>query len=712
MNFRNKTARFAKPWLIAIGLFIFTCSGHLLAQEQRLQAVTRYCESLKKPGGGYGWADQYDAHITPNFAVTGVLYNLNRLPKNRSTLIDWTEKHHPQTGPNREAGPSGAEMRDVMYQQVQTITWLNGNLDKFKEAVSKWKSQRTALANYEETHSGNLWQETFTPVTFSLLNISTDMIKPEFTGYLDSVRRPNGSYNNALLHFGKEGDGNILCTVNSILALKALKQDIPLKKELIKWLQACQDVNGGFKHQPRPELAKRPDIMYTWAGVKALKEAGARPVDIKACIHHILSLQNNDGGFGNKPGLKSTPMSTFYAIDALKDLQALGELEKTFIASALPKNTPSFNNKKIFTVQFQSVGDGSPREAVMLAEQLKIDLWGAKNAPKGWIEEAQKVADQNKVKVHFFITDEPYNKNIVVPAMGVFGHILDYFAPAGYSIDFPEKSTWPDLKKNYIRQLLQKGGGLILQVSNNEPLARILLDESVDNGGYVALSTHHFDQNFAFWLPYLFDYQNRLPMICLQDGHGTESWWWSDNLFKERTLFIADNASYSSMTQALQANRMVSVRHDSLTGYHSRIMGSTTDVRDFISANELQWKWWNKQGVNYDQPWAAVTILKPGDKFEKGAPEKGITIRVRCWYKSRQQVLLSPVTELVQLKINGSDVKFECKQERGQRGQLTDAYCITALPEIAAGKYTVEAILRKTGTNETKTIKADVTVNK
>ncbi|HMR84540.1 MAG TPA: terpene cyclase/mutase family protein, partial [Niabella sp.] len=361
------------------------------SQNTKKKAVLQYVQSLQRNGCEYGWPNQYDGHITPTFAAIGVLHSLQELPQNRLKLIQWVETHHPQTGVNKEGGPSGTQMRDIIFQQIQTVAWLGGDLSAFKKEVAAWRSQRHANSNFEETKFGNLWQESFTPITFSLLNIPVDVIKPGFTGYLDSVRRPNGSYNNALLSFGKEGDGNILCTVNSILALRALKKDIPLKNELVKWLQACQDVNGGFKHQPQPELARHPDIIYTWAGVKALKEAGAKPADTKACISYILSLQNDDGGFGNKPGLASTPMSAYYAVDALKELNALEYLDMPFKAVSPKKDIENFKRKNIYTVQFQSVGNGSPKEAVFLAKEFKIDLWGAKNSAPGWIEEAQRI---------------------------------------------------------------------------------------------------------------------------------------------------------------------------------------------------------------------------------------------------------------------------------------------------------------------------------
>src|SRR5690606_41741274 len=49
----------------------------------------------------------------------------------------------------------------------------------------------------------------------------------------------------------------------------------------------------------------------------------------------LLSLRNPDGGFGNRPGMPSTPMATYYALDALKTLDNFASLDK----APLPKKT-------------------------------------------------------------------------------------------------------------------------------------------------------------------------------------------------------------------------------------------------------------------------------------------------------------------------------------------------------------------------------------
>src|SRR5690606_17672583 len=135
----------------------------------------------------------------------------------------------------------------------------------------------------------------------------------------------------------------------------------------------------------------------------------------------------------------STPMATYYALDALKSLDDFSSLDKAPLLKAKPAhNETDFSDYKVYTVQFEAHGSGSPYEAVMLAKELKIHLWGSKNGEIGWIEEAQRIADREKVPVTFFISSEPYEANITVPGMGSFNHVLDYIVPAGKDVSFEE----------------------------------------------------------------------------------------------------------------------------------------------------------------------------------------------------------------------------------------------------------------------------------
>lgn len=702
--------------LIPVMFFTFFIKKSASAQSYWKENVLHYINSLAKDDGGYGWIDQYDSHLTPTFAVIGILHDLNKLPdeQQRKELINFVRTHHPQFGDQviqallyknkhhvtylaarwrkgSEAGSSGSVLRNLIYQQIQAILWLNGNADDYNELVSIWKSQAGNIGNYEKHGYPVLYQEMMTPVCRHLLGINlSDADK--ISVYLQLRRRKNGSFNNAPASDG--GDGNILNTYWSLYALQIFGKNNALKKETIHWLQSCQLKNGGFTHQPDPKIGANDEVVYTWAAIKALQLLSAKPADEKACIDYILSLRNADGGFGNRPGLPSTPMSTYYAIDALKALNAFSFLERSKEIKTEKSREKDFSGLKIYTVQFEAPGFGSPAEAVMLADSLHIQLWGCKNGPNGWISRAQEIADEKKVPVTFFNSDEPYGKFVHIKGMGSFGHILDFIAPAHTKLpEVGDDPSWQEYHKNYVQPLLKDGGALLLQISNNEPLARIILDESIKNGGYAAISTIHFSQNFLFFLPYLYQYRYQLPFVALEDAHGSQSWWWADDLLHYRTLFLAKEPTYEAMMKALKNNWAVAVRHDSLSGYKTRILGGAPGVQKYILSHQDEWKWWGNEPDKLNRSWAAITVVKPSDSFEVARPEEGVNIRIRCWWRASTSGLKQQVVKLKEMRIDNVLVKPEYVEKKGRRGRLTDAYYLYKIPHPSKGKHTVHVTL-------------------
>ncbi len=705
---------------LLIVCFIISGMTGAFAQNAWKKDLLSYINNkLSKPDGGYGWEDQYDSHLTPTYAVTGILYHINELPKDKARLAEFIRTHHPQKGtgtatnyfmgnaPRAEAGPSGSNMRNLVYEQIQAILWLNGDVSSFNQEVKGWKSQAGILANYEGHGYGGLFQEAMTPVSSKLLGITMDK-REEFLRYLEKCRRTNGSFNNAPASAG--GDGNILNSYWALYAINALSGPITQKLETIDWLQACQLGNGGFTHQPDPKIGANDDVIYTWAGIKSLQMLGARPKNEKKVIDYLISLRNADGGFGARPGLYSTPNASFYAIESLQALNALKALDNAPKPKARIESQPDFSGHQVYTVQFQAHGQGSPLEAVMLADSLKIHLWGVKYPVPGWLEAAQKIAEEKEVPVTFFMSDEPHDDLLAVPGMGSFDHVLDYIAPAGTPIHYPDSAKFEEFKTGTLKDLKQANGGLMLQVSNNEPLARLLLDESVNNFGYLAISTVHFGQNFMFWLPYIAEYRYRLPLVTLQDAHGTESWWWSNELVNHRTLFIAKEPTYDAMINALKKNWVVGARHDSVSNFKTRMLGGTYPARSFINSKESSWKWWDdKESPN--RPWAALTILRPEDKFEAGRPAKGVAIRIRPWWNSIRQSLKTPAVIVEKVEVDGKLVESKLVNVKGRNGDISDSYYLYQQDEPNAGAHTVKVTLLNVKTSERKVVSTSYHVN-
>jgi hypothetical protein len=483
-----------------------------------------------------------------------------------------------------------------------------------------------------------------------------------------------------------------------IQALRVLRRAAEKKRQTIAWLRACQLPNGGFTYQPKAEIGAWDDVAYTWAAVRGLKQLGAEPADRDACRRYLLSLWNSDGGFCDRPGWASSPVATYYALEALAALGALDSLR------AAPKRAPARRpplppDLKVFTIQIEAHGQGSPREAVDLARALRIHLWGAKNAPPEWIARAQAVADSQHVPVRFFVANEEYGTWVDVPGLGTYSHVSDVIAPAGSdfgpSLGSKGAVSWPRFRQRRLEPLRKAGGRLIWQFGENEELTRMLLDDSLQRGGYAAISTFHFgNPDFTNSEPFLNRYRLRIPFIALQDAHGAEPWWFADMTTGFRTVFLAREPTWRGWLAALRENRVVAIRHDAVSGSETWMHGGTREVRDFVRRHARDWQWWDNPKIR--RPLVSVVAVTPADVFEAARPEKGVTIRVRCaWENTAQGLPKKPIATLVKLTVDGAEVTPKLVAKRRRRGAgLSDHYHLVHLPSPAPGRHTATAVVR------------------
>jgi hypothetical protein len=425
----------------------------------------------------------------------------------------------------------------------------------------------------------------------------------------------------------------VLNTWWGLQALRVLGRAEERKDETIAWLRACQLPSGGFTYSPNPEFGGVDDAAYTWAALRALQLFGATPANRDGCIAFLHSLANSDGGFSDRPDWLSNPLATYYVLDALDTLGALSDLpaRKSQIVN---RESPLPADLKIFSIQLEAHGQGSPSDAVELARALRIHLWGAKNAKPEWLNRAQAIADRQKAPVKFFVANEEYGTWVNVPGLGTYSHTSDIIAPAGSdcgaSLANAGVASWPEFRERRLAPLLKAGGRLIWQFGDNEELVRMYLDDSIARGGYAAISTFHFgNPDFTNSEPFLHRWRGQIPYVALQDAHGSEPWWFADMATGFRTVFLATEPTWEAWLAALKQNWVVAIRHDAASGFKTWMHSGSREVLDFVRARERDWRWWDNPDIA--RPLVAVAVLRPGDPFEAGCPEHGVALRLRCW---------------------------------------------------------------------------------
>jgi hypothetical protein len=667
-------------------------------------AVLAYLARHARPDGGYAWAGEDESHLTPTHATVGCHVLLGEPVPAAVKVSAFVRTSHPFRLKKLER-----DLRVFDLQQIQALLWLKEDATAFRDVVRKWTTPTVYAKQYEQ--DGNpVFQNELTAFTCrELLGLPVTDLVPAFVKYLDDRRRPNGSFNNTPTAAG--GDGHVMNTLWGLQALRTLRRLDEKKDETVRWLRACQLPGGGFTWQPKPEFGGNDDVAYTRAAVLALVLLKSTPADRDGCVRYLWSLRNADGGFGPRPDVPSNPVATYYALDALAalDVIAAGPPDRP---PAEAKVEPLPDGLKVFTIQIEAHGQGSPAEAVDLARSLRVHLWGAKNAKPGWVARAQELADRDKVPVRFFAANEEYGTWVRVPGLGTYSHTSDVIAPAGAdfgpSLADAGVVTWSEFRARRLAPLEKAGGRLVWQFGENEELTRVYMDDSLARGGYAAISTFHFgNPDFTNSSPFLMQYRGRIPLVALQDAHGPEAWWFADMTEGFRTLFLAAEPTWDGWLDALKHDRVAAVRRDAVSGGKLWLHTGREDVAAFARKHEADWRWWGNPAIR--RPLVSVVAATPADQFEAGRPEKGVVVRVRCaWENTTQGQPKKPLAELVRLTVDGTEVRPELVTRPRPKGVgLADHFHRFHLPAPARGEHTATATVRElsTGSETIRTVR-------
>ncbi|MCC6264160.1 MAG: prenyltransferase [Bryobacterales bacterium] len=663
------------------------------------QRILRYIETLRRPEGAYGWRGDVTAQVSPTFGVVGS-YRLLGLPVPEAPRVaEFVRTHYPVAERRRTERP----LWRLDFEQMQTLLWLDEPVESFRPLAESWTKPADFTTNYELGGNPVLQHQAMAVRVRHHLGLSPAEGDGAWRDYFRARRRSNGTFNNTLASDGS--DGHVMNTLWGLLAFECLGVAAAPDADLGAWAQDCQLRTGGFTYAPKAGIGAVEDIAYTWAALQVLERAGATARDAAGCHRWVKSLLTPEGGFQDRPGGEPNPMATYYALDCLRMLNhSPGASAKP---AARARRFPVEPGMRVFSAQVQAPGSGSPREAVLLAKALGIHLWTAKNSPEGWVREARRIAAEEKAQVEFHIADEEYGTYVELPGLGCYSHLVDTLAPYGADtgVPLPKKAfpyPWETFRDGRLSKLRQGGGRLVWQFNENEELTRILLDEAAAKGTYSAIAAFHFgNENFLHSQPFLHRWAGRLPYVGLQDAHGKESWWWGKNLAAFRTLYVARDMGWAGWLEALETGRVMTVRHDEVTGWKTHYAGGSPELREFVNSREAEWRWWGKDGRNSRLPLGALTLLRPGMQFEEGAPSKGFALRLRLAAETTNQgVPKASRAELVSLRVDGQTVDAPLRESKTDRYHLASL----ELSDTAGILHRAEADIKDTGAGRTETL--------
>ncbi|MFX0200760.1 MAG: prenyltransferase/squalene oxidase repeat-containing protein [Candidatus Hodarchaeota archaeon] len=604
----------------------------------------------QKPDSGYGRLDNPWSHISWVYSAVHSLYILNKMRNddyaklsNPSQTITWLHNQHHS---------------DFEFEWVYSLILLDsGPNDKENEINDLSSIQLTYYENYE---SGDLLNSLQVAWTLDLLGAADRANRNNVTG-LKSRQLPDGGWNrlspNEFNDYDNVQNNKSLLTYTwyAVKLHDIFNETIANQEILLDWVASTQAENGGFALFPvdesRDGFSGITDVYYTWCALSIYYYFNDfSRINREKALEYLNSLQNYNGGFGDKPGWNSRLYSTFWAIASIDMLG--GTITPKLRAE--PQITPIPEDGSIRPYVWASQQDSYqywgyyPSEAMLLGERYNIALLGRKDAYNkvAYVADANEYARYYNLQIRAIFTPEGYGSSFHVNGLMENSHRWYYFSNRSHK-------GWPNTKEFYFnwttwRSLLDKvhdEGGYCYFAGWKPSLDETyyVMDDSILNKrGYLAIAGSSLSTEDKVRVnPWLEKYIGVVPFIAEQDAH--------NDVFKEikkinkvRSIFLAPNGTWAGLIDAFEKNRIATVFMDS-----PRVIYGTNETVTFLRKH-LDWSWNNK----YDGQISVVPVTHgnyqlgiPNNDYERpswdptnsthfGPNFKGIIIKIKSRAKS------------------------------------------------------------------------------
>jgi hypothetical protein len=404
-----------------------------------------------------------------------------------------------------------------------------------------------------------------------------------------------------------ESAAHIVATANAIFTLRALGLEVPNREACAAWLRSCQTPEGGFRWNPSNDAhSNKSDAWYTWCAVLALKELASQPRDREACIAWINSLQNADGGFGDRAGWASRLYSTYYAIHALDVLagEAAKAIRRKTVepdTSAIPEGTYS-----IFQAHLKSTTGGA--EMVEATRAMGFSFLGVKtNTPDGskvTVEEARRYVQEKGHRLELVGNPENYGHKLEWLGGHPAHHVSNWLVPPAMTAEQRQRFNaadaagrkglpWSRFKAEVIAPALDIGTLFYPEMDYGMMNAYMVYDDGLDGRpGYNAVIG---GLGWPVWdwirfFPYRERWVGRLPIVVDGDAHGDLEKN-LERLDRQRLLYFAKDHGLAGFLDACQAGRTVCVIRRGADRSELVFYGAPAAVA-YARKHIGQWKWW------------------------------------------------------------------------------------------------------------------------
>jgi len=431
----------------------------------------------------------------------------------------------------------------------------------------------------------------------------------QMMAFLGQRQAPCGGFADVRAAEGKPVDeaAHVAHTWHAIAARKLLGAEVPAADRCAEFLRSCQVPSGAFRWSPRGAApGNHPDVYYAWAAVTALHTLGSKPADANRCVHWLNSLQNADGGFGDRPGWRSRLYSTYYAVETLALLADDGDPRSVIARKRVGEKKAGAIAEGDFQI-YQALLKApvvQPEDLPAL-QRRGFDLLGIKSSDFELAARLRKAAQSLQPPMDVVLCPEAYSHRarwLDGPELHHIGNVT--LAPEGNgqqravwrAADAAGQKglSWPEYQQRVIQPLRRRGSLFYPEQDFEMEFAYSAYDDgAVEQLGYNAMLAgfNWSPRDFIRVFPWRERYVDKLVMVADADAHGDLEKW-SPQLDHTRMLFLARRPTYADFQDAAKNGRVACVIHDA-EGVPSRATYyGPQPVVDYVERRVEQWKWW------------------------------------------------------------------------------------------------------------------------
>ena len=670
------SSRFILLMLLAGCLTLPQAAFPAEAVEVNGASAVAYIRSCRKPNGAFGPADQDYTDAAWNYPAVHALRLLDSgiskpdqilanglgYPKGHAGYGHWLVYHQAMTrwllkgDRDVEASRSEAESKSVrLTHQGYEIRYYSSPFGTDGDHFFKTDGASTSQQFRESTELGFYNLSSLYYLVAAITADGRQIANPDqLVKFILDRQAPNGGFVDLRTPDGEPQDSetHIAHTFHAVASLRLLNQNsIPGAERCVRFAQACHVSKteiegigtGGFRFAPdRTRAGNYADVYYTWAALQVLQLLGAEPADAAACRSWLLSLQNHDGGFGDRPGWRSRLYSTYYALHSLAILGERESLRKggrhhttnrserfgsqsaleTIAGTNLPNARRAIPARRVAVPPAQPETDPSFRiyQGLFKTPLVEPDdlpglsrrgfnLLAMKTADFSAAAAVRKSAHSAEKPLAIVLCPEAYPHRLRRSGGALLHHVGNFSLDPLWSPSQREAwrtadskgregLRWPDYQKHVLKPLQQIGSLCYPEQDFEYEFALSSYDDGIyDRFGYNAIQVgfNWSPRDFVRVFPWRERYTDKLPPIADADSHGDLKKW-SGQLDHTRHLYIAANGSYADFQTAARHGRVVCV----VTGVEGVASGVSyygrLEAVRFVRERVNEWKWWTDAG--------------------------------------------------------------------------------------------------------------------